>query len=72
MKKLADICYTIVHGKIGSWNKHVNMFPIDLITKVVNNYVYLQFLVYPSSVHNFPGIHQKVQLFVINLKPTNV
>ena len=33
-KKFVDICYTIVHGKIGSWNKHVNMFPIDLITKL--------------------------------------
>ena len=72
MKKFADICYVNVHGKIGSWNNHVNTFAIDWIIQVTNFYVYLCFLAHPSTASNFLDIDQEVQLFAIILIPTSV
>jgi len=52
IKKLVDICYTFVHGKNDSWNRHVQYI---LIEKNIINFNYCV-LTTSSPFSNFPGL----------------
>ena len=52
MKKLADICYTFVHGKNASWNRHVQYILIGKPLKIKLIIMYrLLFSNFPNLIH---------------------